>query len=53
MNNREEYKFVKVEYILDSRQQKALEELLPFFQNYIGPEKNRPFKDWTIEKLFQ
>lgn len=41
-----------VKYDLDEREVKALEELLPYWQSY---EKNgeKPFKNWTIQNLFQ
>jgi len=52
-NTQSEYKYVTVEYQLDPRQQKALEELLPYFLDYPGTDGSRPFQNWTIENLFQ
>lgn len=52
-NTEREYKYVTVEYMIDPRQQKALEELLPCFQNYSGTEGSRPFQNWTIDDVFK
>lgn len=47
-----ETKRMKVEYLLDENEVQALEELLPYYQNYISDGK-KPFEKWTIENLFQ
>ncbi len=49
----EEYKYLTVQYMLGEREQAALEELLPYWQQYEGNDGSFPFKDWTITNLFQ
>lgn len=46
------YRQVAVEFTINERQQKALEELLPYWQQYTGEDGDNPFKDWTIDDLF-
>lgn len=41
------------EYVLNEREKKALEELLPFWQQWKGKNGNYPFKNWGLEELFQ
>lgn len=41
------------EYEPDEREVKALEELLPFWQQYKGQDGTFPFRDWGIEKLLK
>lgn len=48
-----DYKKFAVTFYLDEREQKALEELLPFYQNYIAEDGSRPCSEWTIENVFQ
>ena len=49
----EKYKCMKVEFLLDEREVKALEELLEEYQKFEAEDHSRPFKKWTIEKVFQ
>ena len=42
-----------MDYTPDDREIKALEELLPYWQQYEGAEGTLPFKDWNIEDLFR
>lgn len=49
----EKYRCMKVEFLLDEREVKALEELLEEYQNIEMEDHSKPFKDWTIEKVFQ
>lgn len=42
----------EVRYTLDDREIEALEELLPYWQQYEN-EGERPFENWTIENVFQ
>lgn len=44
---------IKFEYEPDEREVKALEELLPFWQQYKGEDGTFPFRDWGIEKLLK
>ena len=44
---------VTFEYELNEREEKALEELLPFWQQWKGKNGNYPFRNWGLEKLFQ
>ena len=48
----EETKRMKVEYLLDENEVQALQELLPYYQNYVS-DGEKPFEKWTIENLFQ
>lgn len=48
-----EYKTFTVNYELDEREQQALEELLPYWQQYTNDKNERPFKDWTVANVFQ
>lgn len=48
-----EYMELSVTYLLNEREQKALEELLPYWQEYRDKDGSRPFQDWTIKELFQ
>ncbi len=47
------YMELSVKYLLNEREQKALEELLPYWQEYRDMDGSRPFQDWTIKELFQ
>lgn len=40
-------------YLADEREVKALEELLPLWQQYKGEDGTYPFKDWDLTNLFQ
>ena len=40
-------------YLLDEREQQALEELLPYWQQYTNDKNERPFKDWKAEDVFK
>lgn len=40
-------------HVLDEREVNALEELLPFWQQYEGKDGTFPFKDWDIKQLLQ
>lgn len=53
MTKPEEYKFVSVKFMLDPREQKAIEELLPYYQQYKAPDSSRPFEKWTVEDVFR
>lgn len=48
-----EYKTFTVNYLLDEREQQALEELLPYWQQYTNEKNERPFKDWKVEDVFK
>lgn len=50
---KEEYKFFTVKFMLDPREQKALEELLPYYQQYKAEDSSRPFEKWTVEDVFR
>lgn len=43
---------LNVKYLLDERQQKALEELLPKWQQYEDKAGEKPFADITLPKMF-
>lgn len=46
-------KQITVEFDLKEDMEVALLELLPCWNNYTGKEGDKPFADWTIEKLFE
>ena len=47
-------KKINVELDIDERQEAALLELLPYWQQYTSKEDNsKPFEHFTIEKLFE
>ena len=53
MAKTEEYKFFTVKFMLDPREQKAIEELLPHYQQYKAEDGSRPFEKWTTEDVFR
>lgn len=52
MLGNEKYKDFTVNYLLDEREQKALEELLPYFQNCVTKDGKKIFEKWTVENVF-
>lgn len=47
-------KTIKVKLDIDERQEAALLELLPYWQQYTSKEDgSKPFEHYTIEKLFE
>ena len=42
-----------VKYDLTEREEAALLELLPCYQQYIAKDGSRPFEDYTLEDVFQ
>lgn len=42
-----------VKYDLTEREEEALRELLPCYQQYIAKDGSRPFEDYTLEDVFQ
>lgn len=44
---------VSVEFVLSSDEEERLKNLLPFWRNYVDEEGKRPFKDMTVDELFQ
>ena len=42
-----------VKYDLEEREEAALRELLPCYQQYIAKDSSRPFEDYTLEDVFQ
>ena len=47
------HRYMQVEYLLEEREVKALEELLAAYQKYEMEDGSKPFKEWTVEKVFQ
>lgn len=44
---------VSVKFVLSSDEEERLKNLLPFWHNYVNEEGKRPFKDMTVDELFQ
>ncbi len=44
---------IPVEIMLYADQEERLKALLPYWQNYVSKEGKRPFKNMTIDDLFQ
>lgn len=45
-------KQIIVTYLINDKQEKQLEDLLPYWQNTMLAGK-KPFENWTTERLFQ
>ncbi len=45
-------RYIKIEYLINDEIENKLNELLPKYQSFTKDGK-QPFKDWTIENLFQ
>lgn len=42
-----------VKYDLTEREEEALREILPCYQQYIAKDGSRPFENYTLEDVFQ
>ncbi|MBU3875659.1 hypothetical protein HGO97_007520 [Faecalicatena sp. AGMB00832] len=47
------YQKIKVEFMVGERELEALEELKVQWQQYKGEDGSFPFKDYTVENMFQ
>lgn len=46
-------KEITIRLDIDEKQEEALRELLPYWQQYEGKDGSRPFENWTIAELLE
>lgn len=46
-------KEITIRLDIDEKQEEALRELLPYWQQYEGKDGSKPFEDWTVGELLE